>query len=166
MKVFIISLGVAGVALCQNLIISVDEFSKLRPNFKEGYAYIGKGQFVAFRSCRIIWIGVMFDSITFNRTDSILTVRGELYDDASYGKPLLTKTKLQLLIGALNMDSTKNMCLTADIREARPLNSAPFFNEKIKIKKTDFLCFAIAMADDNNIILGWVKFYEVGKLLN
>jgi hypothetical protein len=140
-------------------------FNTLIPNYKEGYCYVGDGRLVAIRSCRIIWIDVKFDEVTFNKADSLLMIRGAIYNDAAYENPLLTGVKLQILIGKIIIDSLKGQEAYIKVRNTIPLNQAPYFKESIKIMDGDFLCFALAANDDSTYPLGWVKLYEVGKVL-
>ena len=92
-------------------------------------------------------------------------IRGAIYNGAAYKNPLLTGAKLQILIGKIILDTLKNQEAIIKVRNTIPLNQAPYFRESIKIMRGDFLCFALDADDDSSYPLGWVKLYEVGKVL-
>jgi hypothetical protein len=166
----------SGVTLGQEVKITPGDFNKLVPKLKSGYAYVGEGQFLAFVSCYIVWIEVSFELINFNKSDSILTISGHLYDAARLEKPLLTGT--QLIVGKFEIDSNNSANAKIKIKESRILRDSSYFNLELKVTKQDFLCFAFAEdsaldnqsskknnSKENSIQIGTVKLYYIGKLL-
>ena len=163
--IFTLFLCFINTSHAQFINISSESFNKLIPKHRGGYIYCGNGRFSVVRSCHIIWIGVTFESIQFERADSVLKVSGELHNDAAYGKPLLTYTSVQLLIGKFIIDTTNEQQATISIRESRNLDNAPYFDETLKILPEESICFALSQKSDSLVTLGWVKLYEAGKLL-
>jgi hypothetical protein len=176
-KVLVLLLLATTVSLSQSTNISSDDFVKLIPALREGYVFVGAGKLVAVRTEPIIWIGVSFEQITFDETDSTLVVWGHVFDDARNGKPAINNVQIMVGNFAVNVDDSSRAVFTA--RETRTLDSSSHFHESFKLKRNDYICFA--MAEEKEIDIqsllnvgnvervmqtGWVKLYNVGRLLD
>ena len=165
------------ISSSQTINIPVDDFQKLEV-YKYKYQHSNNFSFFQWKGdCFGCWIRSEFERITFDTSNSYLTIKGKLICE-NWKKTDMPPNDFKFILGDLKTDTANSKLYLENILEILPYEIYNFYDTnkfEIKIKiynDKNILCLTLSQdsfvkREESNYLFPTdpVTFYEVGKLL-